>query len=97
VVAVLVDINVVIGLITLFWVRGKSISALHIIFALAAVGLLHASAKSAERKKVAVFWGLAFLLLIATWATNADWGPAVLKNVWPINRLGPAPVPTPGG
>jgi len=99
VVAVLVDINVVIGLITLFWVTVRPVSWFHLIFALAAVGLLHASAKSSESRKVAIYWGLAFLLLIATWSTNASWGPDVFKNNWLILPSAPAAsLPaTPGG
>lgn len=101
IVAVLVDINVVIGLITLFWVTVRPVSWFHLIFALAAVGLLHASAKSADRGKVTRCWGLAFLLLIATWATNASWGPEIFKTNWLIlpaaSEVAPALPPTPGG
>ena len=83
VVAVLVDINVVIGLAAL-WVTTRPVSWFHLIFAFGAVGLLHASAKSDQPRKVATCWGLAFLLLLAAWAANASWGPAFFKAPWQL-------------
>jgi hypothetical protein len=84
IVAVLVDINVVIGLATLLWVTNRPVSWFHILFGLGAIGLLHASAKSDQPRKVAVCWGLAFLLLIGCWAANASWGPAFFKAPWQL-------------
>lgn len=83
VVAVLVDINVVIGLAAL-WVTTRPVSWFHLIFAFGAVGLLHASAKSDQPRKVAICWGLAFLLLLSAWAANASWGPAFFKAPWQL-------------
>jgi sorbitol-specific phosphotransferase system component IIBC len=77
--AVLVDINIVIGLIALF-VSHKAISALHPIAALAAVALLHIAAKSDKKSKVLICYTLALLLLVVAWAINAPWGPAFLKG-----------------
>jgi len=77
--AVLVDINIVIGLAALF-VSHKAISALHPIFALAAVALLHIAAKSDKKTKVLTCYSIALLLLVLAWAINADWGPAFLKG-----------------
>lgn len=84
IVAVLVDINVVIGLAS-WWVSGKALSILHILFALAAVGLLHASAKSDQSRKVATCWILAFVALLLAWMTNASWGPDFLKGIGMIS------------
>jgi hypothetical protein len=77
--AVLVDINIVIGLIALF-VSHKAISALHPIAALGAVALLHIAAKSDKKPKVLICYIIALLLLVVAWAINAPWGPAVLKG-----------------
>ena len=77
--AVLVDINIVIGLIALF-VSHKAISALHPIAALGAVALLHIAAKSDKKSKVLICYSIALLLLLAAWAINAPWGPAFLKG-----------------
>lgn len=79
IVAVLVDINLVIGIITLFY-TAKPISLFHPIFALGAVGLLHASAKSEEKNKVVACFSLALFLLIAAWSVNASWGPLYFKS-----------------
>lgn len=87
VVAVLVDINVVIGLAS-WWVSAKALSLLHPLFALAAVGLLHASAKSDQSRKVGVCWILAFLALLLAWMTNASWGPAWLKGIGMVSLRG---------
>jgi hypothetical protein len=84
IVAVLVDINVVIGLAS-WWVSGKALSILHVIFALAAIGLLHASAKSDQPRKVATCWLLAFVALLLAWMTNASWGPGFLKGIGMIS------------
>jgi hypothetical protein len=77
--AVLVDINIVIGLIALF-VSHKAISALHPLAALSAVALLHIAAKSEKKSKVLICYFAALLLLVVAWAINADWGPAFLKG-----------------
>ena len=77
--AVLVDINIVIGLIALF-VSHKSISALHPLMALVAVALLHIAAKSDKKAKVLVCYSIALLALVTAWAINAQWGPAFLKG-----------------
>jgi len=77
--AVLVDINIVIGLIALF-VSHKAISALHPLAALAAVALLHIAAKSDKQSKVLICYTIALVLLVAAWAINAPWGPSVLKG-----------------
>lgn len=79
VVAVLIDINLVVGLAN-WWVSHKAISWLHPILALAAVGLAHASARSEDRAKVLRCWSLVVLALLAAWAVNAPWGPACLKE-----------------
>ncbi len=84
IVAVLVDINVVIGLIAL-WGSHKSISLLHPLFALGAIGLLHAAAKSEDKAKVVRGFSIAFILLLLTWAVNASWGPSFLKGLWMIS------------
>ncbi|NBV39104.1 MAG: hypothetical protein EBS00_06030 [Verrucomicrobia bacterium] len=84
IVAVLVDINVVVGLIAL-GASHKSISLLHPLFALGAIGLLHAAAKSEDKAKVVKCFSIAFLLLILTWAVNASWGPSFLKGLWMIS------------
>ncbi len=77
--AVLVDINIVIGLAALF-VSHKSISALHPLMALVAVALLHIAAKSDKKSKVLICYSIALVALIAAWAINAQGGPAILKG-----------------
>ena len=91
IVAVLVDINLIVGLSALYFSQ-KSISALHIIFALGAVGLLHAGAKSDQSAKVVRCFSIALVLLILAWATNAAWGPSALKGVWMFSLNAPVPV-----
>ncbi len=87
VVAVLIDINLVVGLAN-WWVSAKAISLLHPILALAAVGLTHASARSDSPRKVAIFWSIAGFLLLAAWAVHASWGPDFLKGIWPVSLRG---------
>jgi hypothetical protein len=77
--AVLVDINIVIGLVALF-VSHKSISALHPLMALVAVALLHIAAKSDKKSKVLICYSIALVALIVAWAINAQGGPAILKG-----------------
>ncbi len=77
--AVLVDINIVIGLVALF-VSHKSISALHPLMALVAVALLHIAAKSDKKSKVLICYSIALVALILAWAINAPGGPALLKG-----------------
>ena len=78
--AVLVDINLLIGLAALF-VSHKAISALHPLMALVAVALLHIAAKSDKKSKVLVCYSIALVALITAWAINAEkWGPAILKG-----------------
>jgi hypothetical protein len=84
IVAVLVDINLVVGL-AVAWNSAKSFSLLHPLLALGAVGLLHASAKSDNAKKVITCFSIALILLISAWAVHASWGPDFLKNVWLVN------------
>lgn len=79
IVAVLVDINVVVGLVALFYTV-RPISWFHPIFALGAVGLLHASAKSEDKSKVVRCFSIALVLLVAAWAVNASWGPEWFKT-----------------
>ncbi len=79
IVAVLVDINLVVGIVALFY-TAKPISWFHPIFALGAVGLLHASAKSEDKAKVVRCFSIALLLLVAAWAVNASWGPEWFKT-----------------
>jgi hypothetical protein len=84
IVAVLVDINLVVGLFVA-WNSPKSFSLLHPLLALGAVGLLHASAKSDNAAKVIKCFSIALVLLITAWAVHAQWGPDLLKNVWLVN------------
>lgn len=84
IVAVLVDINLVIGLIAVLQSDSRNVSWLHPILALASVGLLHAGAKSEDKGKVARCFSIAFVLLVAAWAVNASWGPAFTKTLWLI-------------
>lgn len=79
IVAVLVDINLVVGLIALFY-TAKPISWFHPIFALGAVGLLHAGARSEDKAKVVRCFSIAFVLLVLAWSVNASWGPDVFKS-----------------
>lgn len=79
IVAVLVDINLVVGLIA-FFLTVRPVSWFHPIFALGAVGLLHASAKSEDKSKVVRCFSIALVLLVAAWAVNASWGPAWFKT-----------------
>lgn len=87
IVAVLIDINLVVGLAN-WWVSSKAISLLHPILALAAVGLVHASARSEDRAKVVRCWSLAVLALLAAWAVHAAWGPDFLKGIWMVSLRG---------
>ncbi|MEY2821714.1 MAG: hypothetical protein RJA37_832 [Verrucomicrobiota bacterium] len=84
IVAVLVDINLVIGLVAVFQAEARNVSWLHPILALGAVGLLHAGAKSEDKAKVVRCFSLALVLLVAAWAVNASWGPAFTKSLWLI-------------
>ena len=83
IVAVLVDINLVVGLIA-FFQTVRPISWFHPILALGAVGLLHAGAKSEDKAKVVRCFSIALVLLVAAWSVNASWGPAFFKNTWLI-------------
>lgn len=87
IVAVLIDINLVVGLAH-WWVSHKALSLLHPALALAAVGLAHASARSDDRAKVVRCWSLAVLALVAAWAVNAPWGPGFLKGLWMVSLRG---------
>ena len=80
IVAVLVDINLVIGLIAVFQADARNVSWFHPIFALGAVGLLHAGAKSEDKAKVVRCFSIALVLLVAAWAVNASWGPEWFKT-----------------
>jgi flagellar biosynthesis protein FlhB len=77
--AVLVDINIVIGLVA-FFQTARPVSWFHPILALGAVGLLHASAKSEDKAKVVRCFSIALILLVAAWAVNAAWGPEWFKT-----------------
>ena len=79
IVAVLVDINLVVGLVA-FFQTVRPISWFHPILALGAVGLLHASAKSEDKAKVVRCFSIALGLLVAAWAVNASWGPEWFKT-----------------
>lgn len=87
VVAVLIDINLVVGLAN-WWVSAKAISLLHPLLALGAVGLAHASARSEDRAKVVRCWTIAAVLLLAAWAVHAPWGPDCLKGIWMVSLRG---------
>ena len=78
IVAVLVDINLVVGIVA-FFQTARPISWFHPILALAAVAFLHIGAKSEDKSKVVRCFSLALLLLIAAWAVNASWGPEWFK------------------
>jgi len=84
IVAVLVDINLVVGL-SVAWTSHKSFSLLHPILALGAVGLLHASAKSDNAAKVIRCFSIALILLITAWAVNAPWGQRYIGQIWMYN------------
>lgn len=84
IVAVLVDINLVIGLIAVLQSDARNVSWLHPILALGSVGLLHAGARSEDKAKVVRCFSLALVLLVAAWAVNASWGPAFTKSLWLI-------------
>jgi hypothetical protein len=79
IVAVLVDINLVVGLVALFQTV-RPISWFHPILALAAVAFLHMGAKSEDKGKVVRCFSIALVLLVAAWAVNASWGPAWFKT-----------------
>jgi hypothetical protein len=79
-VAVLVDINLVVGLVVVFQAEARNVSWFHPIFALGAVGLLHAAAKSEDKAKVVRCFSLALVLLVAAWSVNAPWGPSFFKD-----------------
>jgi heme/copper-type cytochrome/quinol oxidase subunit 4 len=78
IVTVLVDINLVVGLVA-FFQTARPISWFHPILALAAVAFLHIGAKSEDKSKVVRCFSIALLLLIAAWAVNASWGPEWFK------------------
>ncbi len=90
-VAVLVDINLVVGLFAIFQAEARNVSWFHPIFALGAVGLLHASAKSEDKAKVVRCFSIALVLLVAAWSVNASWGPDFFKSTWLI-KSAPAAV-----
>jgi cytochrome b561 len=90
-VAVLVDINLVVGLFAIFQAEARNVSWFHPIFALGAVGLLHASAKSEDKAKVVRCFSIALVLLVAAWSVNAAWGPEFFKTTWLI-KSAPAAV-----
>ena len=79
VVAVLVDINLVVGIVA-FFQTARPISWFHPILALAAVAFLHIGAKSEDKAKVVRCFSIALVLLIAAWAVNASWGPEWFKT-----------------
>ena len=74
IVAVLVDINLVVGIVA-FFQTARPISWFHPILALAAVAFLHIGAKSEDKGKVVRCFSIALVLLAAAWAVNASWGP----------------------
>ena len=78
IVTVLVDINLVVGIVA-FFQTARPISWFHPILALAAVALLNIGAKSEDKSKVVRCFSIALLLLIAAWAVNASWGPEWFK------------------
>ena len=79
IVAVLVDINLVVGIVA-FFQTSRPISWFHPILALAAVALLHIGAKSEDKSKVVRCFSIALVLLVAAWAVNASWGPEWFKT-----------------
>jgi hypothetical protein len=78
IVAVLVDINLVVGIVA-FFQTARPISWFHPILALAAVAFLHIGAKSEDKGKVVRCFSIALVLLVAAWAVNASWGPEWFK------------------
>jgi hypothetical protein len=80
IVTVLVDINLVVGLVAFFYTV-RPISWFHPILALAAVALLHIGAKSEDKGKVVRCFSIALVLLVAAWAVNASWGPEWFKTI----------------
>jgi hypothetical protein len=78
IVAVLVDINLVVGIVA-FFQTARPISWFHPILALAAVAFLHLGAKSEDKGKVVRCFSIALVLLAAAWAVNASWGPEWFK------------------
>ncbi len=95
IVAVLVDINLVVGLFAILQDGARNISWFHVIFALGAVGLLHASAKSEDRTKVVRGFSIALGLLVLAWSVNASWGPAFFKDTLMIKSAPAAVAPAP--
>lgn len=93
IVTVLVDINLVIGIFAIFQDGARNISWFHVIFALGAVGLLHASAKSEDRTKVVSGFSIALGLLVLAWSVNASWGPAFFKDTLMIKSAPAAVAP----
>ena len=89
--AVSVDINLVIGIVTLFY-TAKPISWFHPIFALGAVAFLHVGAKSEDKGRVVRCFSIALLLLIAAWSVNASWGPDFFKSTLMFKVGATAPV-----
>jgi len=79
IVAVLVDINLVVGLVA-FFQTARPISWFHPILALCAVAFLHIGAKSEDKGKVVRCFSITLVLLVAAWAVNASWGPAWFKT-----------------
>jgi hypothetical protein len=79
IVTVLVDINLVVGLVAFFYTV-RPISWFHPILALAAVALLHIGAKSEDKGKVVRCFSIALVFLVAAWAVNASWGPEWFKT-----------------
>jgi hypothetical protein len=79
IVAVLVDINLVVGIVA-FFQTVRPISWFHPILALAAVAFLHIGAKSEDKGKVVRCFSIALVLLVAAWAVNASWGPEWFKT-----------------
>ena len=79
IVAVLVDINLVVGLVA-FFTTARPISWFHPILALGAVAFLHIGAKSEDKGKVVRCFSIALVLLVAAWAVNASWGPTWFKT-----------------
>ena len=79
IVAVLVDINLVVGVVA-FFQTARPISWFHPILALAAVAFLHIGAKSEDKGKVVRCFSIALVLLAAAWAVNASWGPEWFKT-----------------
>jgi hypothetical protein len=91
IVAVLVDINLAVGLWVVFQPEARNVSWFHPLFALGAVGLLHAAAKSEDKAKVVRCFSIALVLLVAAWSVNAAWGPDFFKTTWLI-KSAPAAV-----